>query len=204
MALIKRFTALVLGAACVMTLFSGCSQEQSPGEASGSETAGSGVFRVGYTNQADSDVWLKLVEDSFIQEMAGDKTVEVTCVEANNDQQKQLDQIDNFIMQKMDLIVVVACDYAGVTPGVQAANDAGIPIITLAIASEGGESTFLLLNAGGDFFWPVGLLFRGGIVQRLHRGVEFGNIVLIGDDIDKVALITLFLGDKIEDAVLFR
>lgn len=139
MAAIKRILAGITGAALLLTLCTGCGNSAAPTDAADAD----GVFRIGYTNQADSDVWLKLVEDSFIKEMAGDQTVEVTCVEANNDQQKQLDQIDNFIMQKMDLIVVVACDYAGVTPGVQAANTANIPVICLAIASEGGESTFV-------------------------------------------------------------
>lgn len=139
----KRVLAmLTMGAMCI-GMCTGCSGNAG-GTSNSSTASNSGdVFKIGYTNQADSDVWLKLVEDSFVSKMAEDKTVEVTCADANLDQQKQLDQIDNFIMQQMDLIVIVGCDYSGVTPGVEACNAAGIPVICLAIASEGGESTFV-------------------------------------------------------------
>lgn len=139
MKMFKRVMAvLTIGVMCV-GMCTGCG-----GNADGTAASGDGeVFKIGYTNQADSDVWLKLVEDSFVSKMAEDKTVEVTCADANLDQQKQLDQIDNFIMQQKDLVIIVGCDYSGVTPGVEACNAAGIPVICLAIASEGGDSTFV-------------------------------------------------------------
>lgn len=144
--LMKRFAGALLAGGMIAGMCAGCGSSGSSGSsADGSAASGKAgdVYRIGYTNQADSDVWLKLVEDEFVAQMDADSSVEVTCVDANLDQQKQLDQIDNFIMQDMDLIIAVACDYSGVTPGVEAANEAGIPVVTLAIQSEGGEATFV-------------------------------------------------------------
>lgn len=105
--------------------------------------AASKVFTIGYANSGDSDVFDKIKKDTFAKLAAADPSVKVKFSEANMDQQKQLDQIGNFIMQEVDVIVVVPIDYSGVTPGVQAANKAGIPVICLGIESKGGDYIFV-------------------------------------------------------------
>jgi inositol transport system substrate-binding protein len=60
-----------------------------------------------------------------------------------SDISKQLDQIDNFVAEKVNAIVVVPVDYDGIVPGVEKANKAGIPIIALGIQSAGGKYTFV-------------------------------------------------------------
>ena len=59
------------------------------------------------------------------------------------DASKQLDQIDNFIAQKVNAIVVVPVDYDGIVPGIEKANQAGIPVISLIISSHGGKFTYV-------------------------------------------------------------
>lgn len=100
-------------------------------------------FVVGYANMADTDVFVMARKNAFITAAKSDADVQVNFADANNDTSKQLDQIDNFIAQKVNAIVVVPVDYQGVVPGVEKANAAGIPVITLGIQSAGGKFTFV-------------------------------------------------------------
>ncbi|WDZ81609.1 sugar ABC transporter substrate-binding protein (plasmid) [Ensifer adhaerens] len=100
-------------------------------------------FVVGYANMADTDVFVMARKTAFIEAAKADPDVEINFTDANNDISKQLDQIDNLIAQKVNAIVVVPVDFEGIVPGVEKANEAGIPVIALGIQSAGGKSTFV-------------------------------------------------------------
>jgi inositol transport system substrate-binding protein len=100
-------------------------------------------FVVGYANMADTDVFVMARKNAFVKAAKSDADIEVNFSDANNDASKQLDQIDNFIAQKVNAIVVVPVDYQGIVPGVEKANAAGIPVIALGIQSAGGKYTFV-------------------------------------------------------------
>ena len=52
---------------------------------------------------------------------------------------KQQSQIDNFIVQRVDAIIVSPADSKGIGPAIERANAAGIPVFTSDIAAQGGE-----------------------------------------------------------------
>ncbi|MCD8352377.1 MAG: sugar ABC transporter substrate-binding protein [Planctomycetaceae bacterium] len=103
----------------------------------------SGEFVIGYANMADSDVFIMKRMESFREVVKKDPTIRVIYADANADQNRQLDQIDNFLMQKVDLLLVVPVDSDGVSGGVRRANRAGVPVLCLGIDAAGGESTFI-------------------------------------------------------------
>lgn len=98
---------------------------------------------IAYSNIADSDVFCLKIKEQFAKNAAANPNVEVVFTDAMLDNMKQLDQVDNFIVQKVDGIVLVPVDFAGITPAVEKANEAGIPVVCLVIASEGGEYTYV-------------------------------------------------------------
>jgi inositol transport system substrate-binding protein len=100
-------------------------------------------FVVGYANLADTDVFTMSRKTAFIDAAKADPAVSVSFADANGDASKQLDQIDNFIAQKVNAIIIVPVDYQGIVPGVEKANKAGIPVIALGIESAGGKFTFV-------------------------------------------------------------
>ncbi|BDT70062.1 D-threitol-binding protein [Comamonadaceae bacterium OS-1] len=100
-------------------------------------------FVVGYANLADTDVFTMSRKNAFIEAAKADANVSVSFADAGGDASKQLDQIDNFIAQKVNAIVIVPVDYQGIVPGVEKANKAGIPVIALGIESAGGKFTFV-------------------------------------------------------------
>ncbi|MCD8349960.1 MAG: sugar ABC transporter substrate-binding protein [Planctomycetaceae bacterium] len=107
-------------------------------------TAMGGEKVIGYANMADTDVFVMKRKESFQAEADKDgAALRIIYSDANNDNNRQLDQIDNFIMQEVDCLLVVPVDYAGVSVGIRKANRAGIPVLCLGIEAEGGESTFI-------------------------------------------------------------
>ncbi|MCQ5130507.1 sugar ABC transporter substrate-binding protein [Butyricicoccus faecihominis] len=135
----KKYLSLALAGTMLLGALAGCGA----GGGSDEGSAAGDVFTVAYCNSGDSDVFDKLKKDTFNELVAGDATIKVVNSEANMDPQKQLNQIDDAIMQEVDAIIAVPIDYSGITPGVKAANDAGIPVICLGIESEGGDYTFV-------------------------------------------------------------
>ena len=60
------------------------------------------------------------------------KEQEVTLLEAvsDNDPQLQNSQIESFIAQEVDVVMIVAVDMEAIKAGIRAAEDAGIPVVT--------------------------------------------------------------------------
>ncbi len=64
--------------------------------------------------------------------------VDVTVADAQNDPNKQLSQIENFIQQGVNIILVNPCDSAAIVPAIKSANVAKVPVITVDRGSDGG------------------------------------------------------------------
>ena len=135
----KKYLSMFLTGSLLLAAVSGCALQ---GGSANGENAGD-VFTVAYLNSGDSDVFDKLKKDTFNDLVSDDATIKVVNSEANMDPQKQLNQVDDAIMQEVDAMIIVPIDYSGITPGVEKANQAGIPVICLGIESEGGEYTFV-------------------------------------------------------------
>jgi ribose transport system substrate-binding protein len=79
---------------------------------------------------------------------------EVIIVDSQNDIAKQIADIEDLLAQGIDYLVVNPVDEAGIVPGIEAANAAGVPVITLDRASAGGtvaaHITFDNYKAGYD------------------------------------------------------
>ena len=84
-------------------------------------SGGQGVIMSGLVNAAEAKGW------------------EVIASNANFDAESQANQIDNFISQGVDAIVVVPVDSQAICSSVQRASDAGIPFYTIDRAPLGCE-----------------------------------------------------------------
>lgn len=79
-------------------------------------------------SMANSDTFLTVLRKG-IEKSAGDASQPVQIEIADDDVQKQLSQIQNFIAAKVDAIIVNAVDTSATAPMTKLANDAGIPIV---------------------------------------------------------------------------
>jgi ABC-type sugar transport system substrate-binding protein len=80
------------------------------------------------------------------QEAAEKEGAELVVADAQNDAATQQDDVQNFVTQQMDAILVNPVDSESIVPAVQAANQANIPVIALDRGASGGEIATLIAS----------------------------------------------------------
>jgi inositol transport system substrate-binding protein len=132
--------SLVLLFCLVFGVISACSSasnqtssgNQSTDKPSGGNDAATGKKIVIGTALPDfSDKWLSYLQDGMKKYQDTQKDLEVTYVDAQNDANKQLSQVENFISQKVSAIAIVPVDTVSIVDMVDRANKANIPIIVV-------------------------------------------------------------------------
>jgi ABC-type sugar transport system substrate-binding protein len=138
-------------------------------------------------SMANSDTFLTVLRKG-IEKAAADANQPVQIEIADDDVQKQLSQIQNFIAAKVDAIIVNAVDTSATAPMTKLANDAGIPIVyvnrqPIDVDALGPKGAFVasnevdsgtletkevcrLLGGKGDILIMVGDLANQAAVQR--------------------------------------
>ena len=133
--LMKRTIALALCLSASIIPLAACGDNSSAG-------AGEGQITIGFTNMADTDVFCKYTMDRFV-EQAKQKGWAVNTADAELDTLKQIQQVNNFIASDVDAIVIEAVDYEAIVPGIEAANEANIPVICLICDAAGGDFVYI-------------------------------------------------------------
>lgn len=101
-----------------------------------SAASGSGAsYRIGFTDNYNGNSYHQAME-KYMQEAADEliaagEMAELTIVEANQDAATQISQIEDFITQGYNLIVIDPCSTSSLNNAVQEACDAGIPCLII-------------------------------------------------------------------------
>jgi ribose transport system substrate-binding protein len=121
---LKKISVLIaLGAAAVLAL-TGCSTSPGSSTASG----GDKTQTVGATfSDLSNPVWAELVKEA--KSYGNTKGISVTYVDAQNSSATQVTQIENFIQQGVDAIIVCAVDAKALTAVTKEAQAKGIKVI---------------------------------------------------------------------------
>ena len=118
-------------------------QEESGDEAgqlqkSTSEAETAENYTIGYTCPTlNNPFFVGMMEGA--QKAADERGVTLTMLGGDNDVTKQGQQVEDFISQGMDAIVIQAVDTTGIVTAVTQANEAGIPVLTTAETPTGGD-----------------------------------------------------------------
>ena len=152
----KKFIAFLMTGLITVSLLYGCGSkqegsnsglsegnEQSAGEEQGSDNSEEKI-KVGISMISTTDEFCATMVDGMnqaVEELGG--AVEIYLVDSVFDQAKQFDQIDTFISQGMDVAVVQPVNYNSSTSGIEALNNADIPVIEFCTNSEGGEYVYV-------------------------------------------------------------
>jgi ABC-type sugar transport system substrate-binding protein len=83
---------------------------------------------------------------SGAQQAAKDEGVKLLIADAQNDSATQQDDVQNFVTQQVDAILVNPVDSEAIVPSIQAANQANIPVIALDRGASGGEIATLIAS----------------------------------------------------------
>ncbi|MCD7895722.1 MAG: substrate-binding domain-containing protein, partial [Planctomycetaceae bacterium] len=128
-------------------------------------------------------VTLMSLRHPFFQEMkdeiektAGEIDVVLRLTDADFDAGKQVRQIDDFVQQRVNAIILAPCDSKAVAPALKKAIDAGIPVVTVDVAAEGVD---VLSHCASDNV-AGGRLAGGLMVGDLERrGIDSGIVLIV-------------------------
>lgn len=131
---------------------------------------------VAFTCQDLQNPFFKLMGEA-VQQAAkdiGGEDVKVLIASADNDLNKQFQQIDDFIAAGAQIIVLNAADSAGIAPAVRRAKEAGVIVIASDVTAEGGVDATMTSDN-----YQAGYIVAKYIAERLNGK---GNVVAITGD----------------------
>lgn len=132
----KKISAMVAAAAVVIGL-AACSS----GGTSAAE--GGDTYDVGITfSDLSNPVWAELVQEA--QTYGGEEGMSVNYVDATSDAAKQVTQIENFIQQGVDAIIVCAVDAKAVADVTKRAQEAGIKVVGYTQVLDNYDAQYLV------------------------------------------------------------
>lgn len=114
----KRFMAIILALVLVIGAFTGCTEKDD------------GVIDIGVSIANFDDTFLMYMKDgmdAYAKELGAE--VRVEYVDAKEDMAKQMDQVENFIVQGMDAIVIVPVDTSATEPMTELAVEENVPMV---------------------------------------------------------------------------
>jgi ribose transport system substrate-binding protein len=136
----KRLAVFAFG----LVLLAGCSGGSGGGSSSGGASSAPAATPGGKT----IGVSIQNREAQFYQDMESGMKAEaqkygytVTVVDASRDNAKQQSQVEDFISQKVDAIVLTPYDSQAIGSAIVEANKAGIPVFTADIANTSNQGT---------------------------------------------------------------
>lgn len=136
----KKFLSLLLAVILVCTLFAGCAvKTEDPGTAAPTAPQESSVapaegdkkpLKIGVALLYKGDEWLAAISDEF-EKQCKELGYEVNIQDGGQDNEKQVQQIENFITQQYDVIIVSAANAEGILPAIDKCADAKIPVLAI-------------------------------------------------------------------------
>ena len=139
----RRRLAVATGAALAGVLFlSACSTDTNdtnndkssasnqPEATSNNDDPGKKVV-IGFSGPAADHGWLAAINSSAISEAKKYSDVELKTAEGTNDASQQISQVETFINDKVDAIVLLPTDGAALTDVATKAMQAGIPVVNV-------------------------------------------------------------------------
>src|ERR671933_162176 len=100
--------------------------------------SGAGAKRIGVTLLTREHEFYRQLE-AGLKEAADKQGYQLIITSGDFDLAKQQSQIENFIVQRVDAIILCPADSKGIGPAIEQANRAGIPVFTADIAAQGGQ-----------------------------------------------------------------
>lgn len=180
----KKLMATLMAAAMVGSLATGAFAEEAE------------PYKIGFSfYNLSNAVWAELVEEAvrYGEELG----CEVSYVDCGQDAQKQISQIENYIMSECDAIVILPIDPAAVVDVVEEAKAEGIHVISYSTDFEGAETNLALdPDANGQALVDMAAPF-------IEEKYPDGKFTWVFEDIPSIELGVLE-GEATEKAMLER
>lgn len=178
----KKLAAVLMALLMLVSLFAGCASKndtsdtkdnaaQSDNTENTDANKGSDgkTFKLGVSILSASDENNSHLIDGieYAKKELGDN-IEVFLVDATWDAAKQLDQVDTFISQGLDAVIIQPMDSNATTAGIELLNNAGIPVIEFSTSTEGGEYVYV-----GSSDYDSGYLEGQWVAENAPENAEY-------------------------------
>ncbi len=161
-------TRLVIAALAGLMLLGGCRND------GGGEGGGSGSdekFVIGFSQANKAEPWRTWMDDTLMKEAAKHPELEVIYADAQQDNSKQVADVENFQRQRVDLLIISPNEAKPLTAIVKEVYEGGTPVILLDRSIEGDTyTTFIgadnreIGRAAGEYAAEI-LGGKGSIVE---------------------------------------
>ena len=129
----SRSILLFSAVLAVVVVLASCSRKESAGEKPAKKQ-----FTVGVTLLTEEHPFYRELKAAFI-EQSEKRNLKPIILSCNMDLPTQTSQVENFITQRVDAMVICPAESAGIAGAVRKANKANIPVFTADIAAQGGK-----------------------------------------------------------------
>lgn len=148
----RRPLAIGLALTLATSALVGCTTDS--GGESGSDQAGGGgeTIVVGFAQQSNS-VSYRIEQTESIKTEGADRGYQVIVTDAQDDTAKQVSDVEDLVSQGVDYLVLSPREFDGLTVGLLAAKEAGIPVILVDREAEGVPGEDFVTYIGSDYIW---------------------------------------------------
>ncbi|MUN62900.1 substrate-binding domain-containing protein [Kocuria sediminis] len=108
-------------------------------------------MKVGFSQSENEQNPFRATETESVRAAVEENAQELVYTNANSDQAKQLSDIRSMINQGVDALIVAPISATGLQSAFDAANEAGIPVVTIDRQTEGTPCEDYLTFLGSDF-----------------------------------------------------
>ena len=182
----KKISSVVVSI-FIVALVAACSAPAAPTQPAAS--GGDDQITIGVTMKFD-DLWLTTLRDAMSEYAATQSGVELVMVDSKEDVATQLAQVENFVAQQVDAIIVIAANTDAADPMTKAAQDAGIPLVYVnRLPSNLPEG----ISYVGSESIQAGIMQAEWLAEQLGGK---GNVVIMNGDLAQEAAQKRTEGEK--------
>jgi inositol transport system substrate-binding protein len=186
--LVKKLNMFLVSIVVVALLAACAAPAAQPTEPAAAGSGGDKIT-IGVTMKFD-DLWLTTLRDAMSEYAATQPDVELVMVDSKEDVATQLAQVENFVTQKVDAIIVIAANTDAADPMTKAAQDAGIPLVYVnRLPSNLPEG----ISYVGSESIQAGIMQAEWIAEQLGGK---GNVVIMNGDLAQEAAQKRTEGEK--------
>jgi len=181
---VNLFLVLVM----LLSVLSACAPAAST-EPAATAPSGAKPIKIGLTMKFD-DLWLTTLRDAMTAYAKSQPGVELIAVDSKEDVATQLGQVENFVAQGVDAIIIIPANTDAADPMTKAAQDAGIPLVYVnRIPSNLPEG---VAYVGSDSI-QAGIMQAEWLADKLGGK---GNVVIMNGDLAQEAAQKRTEGEK--------
>jgi ABC-type sugar transport system substrate-binding protein/AraC-like DNA-binding protein/CheY-like chemotaxis protein/nitrogen-specific signal transduction histidine kinase len=162
-------------------------------------------IRIGFSQAMTTDDWRKQMNKAMLIEASMHPEVDLLLYDGNNDIEKQINDIENLIKQKVDVIIVSPIQSKPITEVVEKAMNAGIPILIIDRKTESENYTafvgadnieigrnaanYILLKANNKTARIIEIKGLSGSSPAFERSLGFNHILNQSENLELIGSI---------------